>query len=217
LIGIGNNQVVEITAERYGHSQLLAADCKITLKVDDYESTKKIDMSTRVILTPKTKFDRPIEIPDGSEVVVTIGCAFPWDIDSNQADNEIRKVLNGGLINDKRNIITSLSLITAFTIIILFGAGAWLLKNRKEMKEFEEMTQNAIKNRTLLNKESKVVISNIKIEESEQDEIEIKPTVNQEETLQQISNIKEEIKDDENEDEMLDDFERRLKRIRRDE
>jgi hypothetical protein len=216
LIGTGNNQVVEITAERYGHSQLLAADCKITLKVDDYESTKKIDMSTRVILTPKTKFDRPIEIPDGSEVVVTIGCAFPWDIDSNQVDNEIRKVLNGGIVDDKRNIITSLSLITAFTIIILFGAGAWLLKNRKEMKEFEEMTQNAIKNRILLNKESEVVISNIKIDKSEQDEIEIKPTVNQEETLQQISNIKENINDVVNEDEMLDDFERRLKRIRRD-
>ena len=79
------------------------------------------------------------------------------------------------------------------------------------------MTQNAIKNRILLNKESKEVISNIKIDETEQDKIEIKPTVDQEETLQQISNIKEDIKDDVNEDEMLDDFERRLKRIRRDE
>ena len=77
------------------------------------------------------------------------------------------------------------------------------------------MTQNAIKNRILLNKESKVVISNIKIDEPEQDEIEIKPTVNQEETLQQIPNVKEDIKDVVNEDEMLDEFERRLKRIRR--
>ena len=85
------------------------------------------------------------------------------------------------------------------------------------MKEFEEMTQNAIKNRVLLNKESKVVISNIKVEESDKDEIEKKSTGNQEGTLQQISNIEEDVKDDINEDEMLDDFERRLKRIRLDE
>ena len=72
LIGTGNNQIIAITAERFGHSQLIDADCTITLTAGEYESVQKIDMSTREALTPKPKFERPMGIEDGTEIIVRI-------------------------------------------------------------------------------------------------------------------------------------------------
>jgi uncharacterized membrane protein len=216
LIGTGNNQIIAITAERFGHSQLIDADCTITLTAGEYESVQKIDMSTREALTPKPKFERPMGIEDGTEIIVRINCAFPWEIDANQADNEIRKVLTGGAIDNERSIFTPLSLVTAFAIIILYIVFSWILKNRRDMKELEEMTERAIKD--------KLYISGKPNEDKIKKEI---PVIKEEILAREEKyigieedNPEGEILDDkeENEDEeILDDFERRLKRIRRDE
>jgi hypothetical protein len=127
LSGTGDNQIIEITAERFGHGQLIDADCKITLSSDEYESIQKIDMSTRSILTPKPKFDRPLEIADGEEIVIKIECLFPWDIDSNPGDNEIRKVLTGGEVGEEEIDIIE-SFMAAIVVILISSSLAWINK-----------------------------------------------------------------------------------------
>ena len=213
LVGTGEDQMIEITAERYGHSQLLDADCTIELTQGDLKIRQKIDMSTRVILTPKPKFERPLEIQDGSEITVIIGCLFPWDLDANQADNEIRKVLTGGAIDNERTIVTSLSMITAFAIIALSATISWILKNRREMREFEEMAENAIKNK--LRSESKIKeIDKIKSEAPKIEELSTSDSEDDNIALLEVKKNNDDVEN--NRDEHLDEFERRLKRIRRD-
>ena len=121
-------------------------------------------------------------------------------------------MLTGGAIDNERSIFTPLSLVTAFAIIILYIVFSWILKNRRDMKELEEMTERAIK-----------------------DKLYISGKPNEDKIKKEIPVIKEEILAREEkyigiEDicpmktsiygvdmEILDDFERRLKRIRRDE
>ena len=107
-------------------------------------------------------------------------------------------------------------LLTAFAIIILYIVFSWILKNRRDMKELEEMTERAIKD--------KLYISGKPNEDKIKKEI---PVIKEEILAREEKyigieedNPEGEILDDkeENEDEeILDDFERRLKRIRRDE
>jgi len=205
LIGTGENQVIEVTAERFGHGQLLEADCTISLAAGNYQSTQKIDMSTRVILTPKPKFERPMEVEDEIEIIVRIECLFPWDLDSNQGDNEIRKVLTGGSVNEE-NFNYGESMVAALVIIIISLSLAWVSKNRREMREFEELTRVAIEQKKK------------RMEDSKENEIPKEESEILDESFQSEEYM--EIKEDdapEVEEEILDEFERRLKRIRRDE
>ncbi|MBD50815.1 MAG: hypothetical protein CMB08_02690 [Euryarchaeota archaeon] len=215
LSGTGDNQIIEITAERFGHGQLIDADCKITLSSDDYQSIQKIDMSTRSILTPKPKFDRPLEIADGEEIVIKIECLFPWDIDSNPGDNEIRKVLTGGEVGEEEiNIIESF--MAAAVVILISSSLAWINKNRREMKEFEEMTRQKIQSKIDSEKNQKNTNKNEVIEDNE---VSTENEANDEyigiEEIQKTELKVEEEIEEEIEEEVLDDFERRLRRIRR--
>jgi uncharacterized membrane protein len=213
LTGTGASQIIEITAERFGHGQLIDADCKITMSGDEYESIQKIDMSTRSILTPKPKFDRPLEITDGEEIVIKIECLFPWDIDSNPGDNEIRKVLTGGNpLEEEIDIIESI--MAALTVILISASLAWIRKNRKEMKEFEEMTRQRTQSK--INSEKKQDEPNIS--EIKENEEEHNVNLDEHEYIGIEENPEIELKVEPKEppeEEVLDDFERRLKRIRR--
>jgi len=211
LSGTGENQIIEITAERFGHGQLIDADCKITLSSSGYESTQKIDMSTRSILTPKPKFDRPLEIADGEEIVIEIGCLFPWDIDSNPGDNEIRKVLTGGEVGEEEIDIIE-SIMAAVVVILISASLAWISKNRREMKEFEEMARQKIQSKIESEKKQENTNKNEIIEDNE---VNSKNIRNDEDIrIEEIPETELKI-DDEVEEEVLDDFERRLRRIRR--
>ena len=211
LSGTGENQIIEITAERFGHGQLIDADCKITLSSSGYESTQKIDMSTRSILTPKPKFDRPLEIADGEEIVIEIGCLFPWDIDSNPGDNEIRKVLTGGEVGEEEIDIIE-SIMAAVVVILISASLAWISKNRREMKEFEEMARQKIQSKIESEKKQENTNKNEIIEDNEVNS----KNIRNDEDIRIEETPETELKiDDEVEEEVLDDFERRLRRIRR--
>ena len=212
LSGTGDNQIIEITAERFGHGQLTDAECKISLNGGDYESIQKIDMSTRVILTPKPKFDRPLEIEDGTEIRINIECLFPWDIDSNPADNEIRKVLTGGEVSEE-GFNTLESVMSAVAVILISVSLAWINKNRKEMKEFEEITKQTIRQKVTEQKNSakSTEIKNDEITENVNDDIKIDNDMD----VEDFSNEEIEPQVENKDEEGLDDFERRLRRIRR--
>ena len=212
LSGTGDNQIIEITAERFGHGQLIDAECKISLSGGDYESVQKIDMSTRVILTPKPKFDRPLEIEDGTEIRIKIECLFPWDIDSNPADNEIRKVLTGGEVSEE-GFNTLESVISAIAVILISLSLAWINKNRKEMKEFEEITKQTIQRRVSKQKNSD---KSIEIKNDEMTENVNENNKNDDDAYVDdfpSEDIEPEVEN--KDEEVLDDFERRLRRIRR--
>ena len=209
LSGTGENQIIEITAERFGHGQLIDADCKITLSSSGYESTQKIDMSTRSILTPKPKFDRPLEIADGEEIVIEIGCLFPWDIDSNPGDNEIRKVLTGGEVGEEEIDIIE-SIMAAVVVILISASLAWISKNRREMKEFEEMARQKIQSKIESEKKQENTNKNEIIEDNE---VNSKNIRNDEDIrIEEIPETELKI-DDGVEEEVLDDFERRLRPV----
>ncbi len=211
LSGTGDNQIIEITAERFGHGQLIDAECKISLSGGDYESVQKIDMSTRVILTPKPKFDRPLEIEDGTEIRIKIECLFPWDIDSNPADNEIRKVLTGGEVSEE-GFNTLESIISAIAVILISLSLAWINKNRKEMKEFEEITKQTIQRRV---SEQKNADKSIKIKNDEITENINENNKKDDAYVDDLPNEDIEPEVENKDEEVLDDFERRLRRIRR--
>jgi len=211
LSGTGEKQIIEITAERFGHGQLVDADCKISLRGGDYESVQKVDMSTRSILTPKPKFDRPLEIKDGDEITIKIECLFPWDIDSDPGDNEIRKVLTGGDVGEEE-FDTLESIMTAIIVILISASLAWIRKSRREMREFEEMAKQKIQER-IETEESKQIGKRPDINDSNEG---VEQSIQNEEYIgiEEAPEVENEIENEE-EGEELDEFERRLRRIRR--
>jgi len=211
LSGTGEKQIIEITAERFGHGQLVDADCKISLRGGDYESVQKVDMSTRSILTPKPKFDRPLEIKDGDEITIKIECLFPWDIDSDPGDNEIRKILTGGDVGEEE-FDTLESIMTAIIVILISASLAWIRKSRREMREFEEMAKQKIQER-IETEESKQIGKRPDINDSNEG---VEQSIQNEEYIgiEEAPEVENEIENEE-EGEELDEFERRLRRIRR--
>ena len=82
-------------------------------------------------------------MPDGNELKVRFSCEFPWQVESDLSDNEIRIILTGGADENNDNVWGT-GLASALLVIGLAGALAWLIKNYRERKEMMEMTEKAI-------------------------------------------------------------------------
>ena len=193
LIGTGDNQQVQITTIRENQNLLNDADCLLTVTSEGYSEEHIIEPSG-VYLLPK--IDRP-SVPDGNELVIQFSCAFPWDIESDSADNEVRIILTGG--EEKSDGIQDFEtgLASASLIIGLAGALAWLIKNRRERKEMMEITEKAIIQH----------MSNKKIAtlDEEKENVPSEITTNE---LGSENDVEEEVVEEE-----LDEFELRIRRL----
>ncbi len=124
---------------------------------------------------------RPSVSQDGEELVVTIGCSFPWDIDSNSNDNEGRVILSGGAVEPSRFPDLGTSVAAAVLVIGVSVALAWIIRNNREGKQLMEMAMSAAEEKMLSKEippelpEEKVAESDTPLEESEVAESEPEP------------------------------------------
>ena len=104
LEGEGDSQRIRVSWQRSDNvKELLAqydADCSLTLDVDEYSMSHSVDLTG--VFPVAFEINRPSVAQDGDELVVTMGCSFPWDVDSDSNDNEGRVILSGGVVEPSR-------------------------------------------------------------------------------------------------------------------
>ena len=198
LDGEGSGQQIKVLWQRGdGDGPLLAqydADCSLSLVTGDYSMTHQVDLTGP--FASAFEIDRPEAAQDGDELVVTIGCAFPWDVDFDSSDDESRLILSGGYAESSKYPDMGTSLAAAILVIGMSVALAWIVRNYREGKELMEMAMAAA--------EEKMVEQTAR--EAVEEELDEAPV---EEEL-------EEPREPEPEEEPADDFEARLKRLIRD-
>jgi hypothetical protein len=143
LDGEGSNQEVKVLTRRTNHQLLTDADCHLSLVAGEHSSTHQVDWSST--LAPIFRIDRP-DVDDGIEIVVTIGCEFPWDSDSDPSDDEARLILSGGSM-ELPEFDMGTAVVAALLVIGASVAFAWMLRNYREDKELMEMAMAAAEER----------------------------------------------------------------------
>jgi hypothetical protein len=141
LVGEGSSQKINIPTKRLNENVLTDADCTITMSAGDYFSEHVIDMTQAFV--PAPKFDRP-DVKDGVELVVTIGCSFPWDEDSDPSDDEAILVLSGGSALEDKFDEFGTGLIVAILVVGMYLGISWIASNRREGKRLMALAQAAI-------------------------------------------------------------------------
>ena len=92
---------------------------------------------------PAPKFDRP-DVDDGTELVVTIGCSFPWDIDSDPSDDEASLVLSDGTTIEDSIDELGTGILAAILVVGLYLGLAWIVSNQRERERMMAIAQAAI-------------------------------------------------------------------------
>ena len=105
------------------------------------------------------------------------------------------------------------SIMTAIIVILISASLAWIRKSRREMREFEEMAKQKIQER-IETEESKQVGKSPDINDSNGG---VEQSIQNEEYIgiEESPEVENEIENEEEKEEELDEFERRLRRIRR--
>ena len=172
------------------------ADCILSVVSGDHSMTHRVDLTGT--FSPTVGMDRPGSAEDGDEVVVTIGCAFPWDVDSDPSDDESRIILSGGQTDPSKYNDMGTSLAAALLVIGVSVALAWMVRNYREGKELMEMAMAAAEEKMVEQKVAREVV----------EEEDVLPDEEEEEELQTPKPAPESPDED--------DFEARLKRLMRD-
>ena len=141
LVGEGSGQKINIPTKRLNENVLAEADCIIAMSAGEYYSEHIVDMTQAFV--PAPKFDRP-NVEDGVELVVTIGCSFPWDVDSDPSDDEARIVLSGGSALEDRFDEFGTGLIVATLVVGIYIGLSWIVSNRREGQRLMALAQAAI-------------------------------------------------------------------------
>ncbi|RJU86111.1 MAG: hypothetical protein DWB89_04380 [Candidatus Poseidoniales archaeon] len=149
LVGVGSDQKINIPTKRLNENILTGADCRITMSAEGYYSEHIVDMTQAFV--PAPKFDRP-DVEDGQELVVSIGCGFPWDVDSDPNDDEATLVLSGGSSLEDRFDEFGTGLIVAILVVGMYLGLTWIASNRREGQRLMALAQAAIDEKMAENK-----------------------------------------------------------------
>jgi len=149
LVGVGSDQKINIPTKRLNENILAGADCRITMSAEGYYSEHIVDMTQAFV--PAPKFDRP-DVEDGQELVVSIGCGFPWDVDSDPNDDEATLVLSGGSSLEDRFDEFGTGLIVAILVVGMYLGLTWIASNRREGQRLMALAQAAIDEKMAENK-----------------------------------------------------------------
>ncbi|MBK69797.1 MAG: hypothetical protein CMB53_00120 [Euryarchaeota archaeon] len=150
LDGQGAGQKIEISTRRENYELLPpGTQCSIFIEAgEDYNSVHMVDMTSANALAPKPSIDRP-DVEDGTEMVATIRCDFPWDQDSDPSDNEARVILSGGEelesgISDSSTAVAAAAMVIGASIAL-----SWMVSNYREGREMMEKTRLAVEKKAL--------------------------------------------------------------------
>jgi hypothetical protein len=196
-LGSGENQKIRVTTVRDNQHLLSNADCSILVTVGDYSAIHTIDASS-VYLLPT--IDRP-DIADGEEIVIRFSCKFPWDIESDSSDNEVRMILSNGYTQKDSIADWTTGIAAALLVIGVSISMVWITKNYREKKMMMQMTEAAIKQKFTKKNEPSPTPSKL--------------TETNDEISQSIDDEQPEEEMVKNDDEFLDEFERRLNQLGR--
>ena len=202
LVGEGSSQKINIGTKRLNENVLADADCTITMSAEDYFSEHVIDMTQAFV--PAPKFDRP-DVEDGTQLVVTIGCSFPWDKDSDPSDDETSLVLSGGSALEDKFDEFGTGLIVAILVVGMYLGISWIASNRREGRRLMAMAQAAIDEKMAKNVpkgDSDVSETPEETEQSFEDEVE-----------EPDSDEVEFVRPRQREDEGGDEYDQRLRRL----
>ncbi len=144
LEGEGESQKIKVLTKREYHHLLADADCSILVVAGSHTATHEIDFSKTY--PPEPKLDRPSldDAPDGTEIIVTVQCYFPWDIDSDSSDNEAKLILTGGSVNNESGFEWGTAIGSAVLVIALALTLTWILYNQRERKKLLDMTESIL-------------------------------------------------------------------------
>ena len=197
--GEGASQEIEVLTKRENQHLLSDADCTLFVTADTYTATHTIDMTE--IYSPTPRLDRP-DVEDGTEMVVRISCAFPWDIDSDNSDDEVRMILSGSSTTTGGGFEWITSIAFAILIITIALTLTWIVKNQRERKQLLQMTESVIRKREVKKENSEPITESTTIVNNEAEELPIPPPPIDESQPEVV-------------EEALDEFESRLKRLSR--
>jgi len=179
LVGEGTGQQVSVPTRRLNENLLSDADCIISLsaegKSQSHYSEHIVDMTQAFV--PAPKFDRP-DVEDSTELVITISCSFPWDIDSNPSDDQKTIVLSGGSALEDRVDALGTGLLAAILVVGSYLGLSWIMSNRRESQRMMEMAQAAIDEKIAEKQSSPLIEENDneiveELESGNDDEVEI--------------------------------------------
>lgn len=144
LEGEGESQKIKVLTKREYHHLLTDADCSILVVAGSHTATHEIDFSKTY--PPEPKLDRPSldDAPDGTEIIVTVQCYFPWDIDFDPSDNEAKLILTGGSVNNDSGFEWGTAIGSATLVIALALTLTWILYNQRERKKLLDMTESIL-------------------------------------------------------------------------
>jgi len=204
-LGSGENQKIRVTTVRDNQHLLSNADCSIIVTVGDYSAIHTIDASS-VYLLPT--IDRP-DIADGEEIVISFSCKFPWDIESDSSDNEVRMILSNGYTQTDSIADWTTGIGAALLVIGVSISMVWITKNYREKKMMMQMTEAAIKQKFTKKNEQSSTPSELteEINEGNLTNDGISQSIDDKQPEEEI------VKNDG--DDFLDDFERRLNQLGR--
>ena len=206
LDGQGDTQKIKVLTKREYHHLLTDADCSILVIAGSHTASHEIDFSGTY--PPEPKLDRPSldDAPDGTEIIVTVQCKFPWDVDSDPTDNEAKLILSGGSVNNDSGFEWFTAIGSAILVISLALTLTWILYNQRERKKLLDMTESILSKKK---QETKLPKPPLPSENLVEENIQENTIIENEE------NINNQIVEDTPEvvERQLDDFESRLKRL----
>jgi len=192
LEGRGTDQKIKVLTKRMNENLLAGADCTISLTAGSHYSEHVIDMTTVYVPTPS--LDRP-DVSDGTEAIVEIGCAFPWDVDLDPMDDEARIVLSGASVIDQGLDDMDTGALAALLVIGVYAGLAWIVSNYRERERLMAITRTAV--------EEKMTQMRVETEEKTEEE----PNEEDEEGGE------DEVPESDEDVEPVDEFEMRMRRI----
>ncbi len=190
--GRGTDQKIKVLTKRVNENLLAGADCTISLTAGSHYSEHVIDMTTVYVPTPG--LDRP-DVSDGTEAIVEIGCAFPWDVDLDPMDDEARIVLSGASVIDQGLDDMDTGALAALLVIGVYAGLAWIVSNYRERERLMAITRTAV--------EEKMTQMRVETEEKTEEE----PNEEDEEGGE------DEVPESDEDVEPVDEFEMRMRRI----
>ncbi len=190
--GRGTDQKIKVLTKRMNENLLAGADCTISLTAGSHYSEHVIDMTTVYVPTPS--LDRP-DVSDGTEAIVEIGCAFPWDVDLDPMDDEARIVLSGASVIDQGLDDMDTGALAALLVIGVYAGLAWIVSNYRERERLMAITRTAV--------EEKMTQMRVETEEKTEEE----PNEEDEEGGE------DEVPESDEDVEPVDEFEMRMRRI----
>ncbi|MEC8548231.1 MAG: hypothetical protein VXY31_02810 [Candidatus Thermoplasmatota archaeon] len=204
-----DTQRIRVLISREGLQSYDGLDCRVILQAPGVEDRVHIvDITDN--FAPEPLIERPGSLEDGIEVSVRLTCSFPWDGDSDSSDDVSRVILAGAAGTDSRSEDFRTGAISAVLVIVLGGVIIASRRSRAQQRELEEMAKRILEERAARRKPVRDADNPVPSRIAEVAEEDVLPY-----PKGALEHEVDEKPTDDDPDDDLDEFERRLNRLGR--